>query len=75
MSSSSMKFTAFIADVEEMLYPAIEDFRVDILIDSGLARARSARPPAIHGHRRHDAPGLVTAPLRGRFGMAVRLKF
>src|SRR5450759_1482576 len=61
-------------DIEEMLYSALEDFRVDILIGSGPgARAHSMPLPrftAIGATTRH---GLISAPLRGRFGLVLRL--
>ncbi len=62
--------------VEEYLYPAMEDFKLDIVIDSGPS-ARSIRLnlkkfTLIGATTR---VGLLTAPLRSRFGMAVRLDF
>ena len=57
-----------------MLYSALEDFRVDILIGTGPgARTHSLPDAEVHGHRRHHAPGPVSAPLRGRFGLVLRL--
>src|SRR5436305_7178833 len=64
------------AAVEEVLYPAMEDFRVDLIIGQG------------PGARIHPFPlghftligattraGLITAPLRSRFGIVHRLDF
>ena len=64
------------AAVEEVLYPAMEDFRVDLIIGQG------------PGARIHPFPlnkftligattraGLITAPLRSRFGIVHRLEF
>jgi Holliday junction DNA helicase RuvB len=62
--------------VEEYLYPAIEDFRLDIMIDRGPS-ARSVRIDL----RRFSLigattrTGLLSAPLRGRFGMTARLDY
>ena len=62
--------------VEEILYPAMEDFQIDILIGEGPA-ARSLKltcraspwsaPPLV--------PALLTSPLRDRFGIVQRLLF
>src|SRR3989449_11544993 len=62
--------------VEEYLYPAIEDFRLDIMIDRG----PSARSVRIDLKRftligATTRTGLLTAPLRGRFGMTARLDY
>ena len=44
------------AAVEEILYPALEDFRLDIVIGQGAGRADAdARPAAVHARRRDDA--------------------
>jgi Holliday junction DNA helicase RuvB len=64
------------AAVEEVLYPAMEDFRVDLVIGQG----PGAR---IHPfHLNHftligatTRAGLITAPLRSRFGIVHRLEF
>ncbi len=61
-------------DVEEMLYSALEDFRMDILIGTGPG-ARTVgmeikRFTAIGATTRQ---GLVSAPLRGRFGLVLGL--
>ncbi len=62
--------------VEEYLYPAIEDFRLDIMIDRG----PSARSVRIDLKRftligATTRTGLLSAPLRGRFGMTARLDY
>src|SRR5215469_9803012 len=61
-------------DVEEMLYSALEDFRVDILVGVGPgARTNSLPLPTFPGFRATTRQGLVSAPLRGRFGLVLRL--
>jgi Holliday junction DNA helicase RuvB len=62
--------------VEEILYPAMEDFQLDLIIGEGPA-ARSVRidlPPfTLVGATTRS--GLVTTPLRDRFGIPLRLVF
>lgn len=62
--------------VEEILYPAMEDFQLDIMIGEGPA-ARSIKidlPPfTLIGAT--TRAGLLTAPLRDRFGIVQRLEF
>lgn len=62
--------------VEEVLYPAMEDFQVDIMIGEGPA-ARSIKldlPPfTLVGATTRT--GLLTSPLRDRFGIVQRLEF
>lgn len=62
--------------VEEVLYPAMEDFAIDIVIGKG-ASARSIRldlPPfTLIGAT--TRAGMLTAPLRDRFGMLNHLEF
>lgn len=62
--------------VEEILYPAMEDFELDIIIGEGPA-ARSVRidlPPfTLIGATTRS--GLITRPLRERFGIPLRLNF
>ncbi len=62
--------------VEEILYPALEDFQIDIMIGEGPA-ARSIKldlPPfTLIGAT--TRAGLLTAPLRDRFGIVHRLEF
>ncbi len=63
-----------LADVEEMLYAALEDFRVDILIGTGPgARTHSMVIPRFTAIGATTRQGLVSAPLRGRFGLVLRL--
>lgn len=61
--------------IEEYLYPAMEDFRLDIMLDSGPA-ARSVNLPLKHftlvGATTRS--GLLTGPLRDRFGLQYRLE-
>ena len=64
------------AIVEEVLYPAMEDFQLDILIGEGPA-ARSIKldlPPFTLVGATTRA-GLLTSPLRDRFGIVQRLEF
>ena len=62
--------------VEEILYPAMEDFQLDLIIGEGPA-ARSVRidlaPFTLIGATTRT--GLLTTPLRDRFGIPVRLEF
>src|SRR6201990_1187442 len=62
--------------VEEILYPAMEDFQLDLMIGEGPA-ARSVRidlPPfTLIGATTRT--GLLTTPLRDRFGIPLRLNF
>ena len=61
-------------DVEEMLYAALEDFRIDILIGAGPgARTHSLPIPQFTAIGATTRQGLVSAPLRGRFGLVLRL--
>jgi Holliday junction DNA helicase RuvB len=61
-------------DVEEMIYSALEDFRMDILIGTGPGARTVAmdvkRFTAIGATTRQ---GLISAPLRSRFGLVLRL--
>jgi len=62
--------------IEEYLYPAMEDFRVDIMIDQGpnarSVRLNLARFTLIGATTR---AGMISAPLRSRFGMNCRLDY
>ena len=62
--------------IEEILYPALEDFRLDIVVGQG-AGARTLRldlPPfTLVGATTRT--GLLTTPLRDRFGMTFRLEY
>jgi Holliday junction DNA helicase RuvB len=61
-------------DVEEMLYSALEDFHLDILIGQGPgARTHSIPLPRFTAIGATTRQGLVSAPLRGRFGLVLRL--
>jgi len=64
------------AIVEEYLYPAMEDFKVDITLDQG-AHARTVtipvKPFTLIGATTRI--GLLTAPMRGRFGLNQHLEF
>ncbi len=62
--------------VEEVLYPAMEDFTLDIIIGKGPA-ARSLRLdlPRFTLIGATTRTGLLTGPLRDRFGMAFRLEY
>lgn len=62
--------------VEEILYPAMEDFQIDIMIGEGPA-ARSIKldlPPFTLVGATTRA-GMLTSPLRDRFGIVLRLEF
>jgi Holliday junction DNA helicase RuvB len=62
--------------VEEYLYGAMEDYRIDIMIDSG-PNARSVQiglnPFTLVGATTRS--GLLTAPLRSRFGITCRMEY
>src|ERR687895_1129540 len=62
--------------IEEILYPAMEDYELDIVIGQGPS-ARSVKLPlpkfTLVGAT--TRPGLITAPLRGRFGIVFHLNF
>jgi len=62
--------------VEEILYPAMEDFRLDLLIGQG-PTAQSVRLdlPRFTLVGATTRAGLLTAPLRDRFGWSVRLSY
>ncbi|AGA77098.1 Holliday junction branch migration DNA helicase RuvB [Echinicola vietnamensis] len=64
------------AVVEEYLYSAMEDFRIDIMLDSG-PNARSVQislnPFTLIGATTRS--GLLTSPLRARFGINARLEY
>jgi Holliday junction DNA helicase RuvB len=62
--------------IEEYLYPAMEDFRLDIIIDQG-PKARSVRidlPPFTLVGATTRA-GMLTAPMRSRFGIPNRVDY
>lgn len=62
--------------VEEFIYPAMEDFRVDFTVDSGM-HAKTINFPlkrfTLIGAT--TRAGLLSAPLRGRFGMLYHMEF
>lgn len=62
--------------VEEVLYPAVEDFQLDIVLGKGPA-ARSLRLdlPRFTLVGATTRTGLITGPLRDRFGLVARLDF
>ena len=64
------------SQVEEVLYPAMEDFAIDVVIGKGAA-ARSIRLdlPKFTLIGATTRAGMLTAPLRDRFGMVDRLEF
>jgi Holliday junction DNA helicase RuvB len=61
-------------DVEEMIYSALEDFRMDILIGTGPG-ARTVPMDIKHftAIGATTRQGIISAPLRGRFGLVLRL--
>ncbi len=61
-------------DIEEILYSALEDFRLDILIGTGPgARTHSISLPPFTAVGATTRQGLLSAPLRSRFGIVLRL--
>jgi Holliday junction DNA helicase RuvB len=62
--------------VEEFIYPAMEDFRIDVTVDSGL-QARTVqircKPFTLIGAT--TRAGLLSSPLRSRFGLVHHLRF
>jgi Holliday junction DNA helicase RuvB len=64
------------APVEEFIYPAMEDFKVDFTVDSGM-HAKTINFPlkqfTLIGAT--TRAGLLSAPLRGRFGMLFHMEF
>jgi holliday junction DNA helicase RuvB len=62
--------------VEEVLYPALEDFQIDIMIGEGpAARSIKLELPPFTLIGATTRAGLLTAPLRDRFGIVHRLEF
>lgn len=62
--------------VEELLYPAMEDFRLDVLIGEGpMARTMKVDLPPFTLIGATTRPGLLSQPLHGRFGISFRLDF
>ena len=62
--------------IEEVLYPAMEDYKLDIMIGQGAAaRSIKLELPKFTLVGATTRPGLITAPLRGRFGITFHLNF
>jgi holliday junction DNA helicase RuvB len=62
--------------VEEILYPALEDFRLDIVVGQGpAARTLTLDVPRFTLVGATTRTGLLTTPLRDRFGMTFRLDY
>lgn len=62
--------------IEEYLYPAMEDFKLDIVIDKGVnARTIELSLPHFTLIGATTRAGLLTSPLRARFGVVDRLNF
>jgi Holliday junction DNA helicase RuvB len=64
------------SSVEEYLYPSLEDFALDIMMDKGVG-AQSMRIPLKHFTMigATTRVGLLTSPLRNRFGITLRLDY
>ncbi len=64
------------APVEEFIYPAMEDFRIDVCLDSGLnARTVQIRCEPFTLIGATTRAGLLSAPLRSRFGLVHHLRY
>jgi len=62
--------------IEEVLYPAMEDYQLDIIIGQGpSARSIKLTLPRFTLVGATTRAGLITAPLRGRFGIPLHLDF
>src|SRR5436189_5045493 len=62
--------------IEEILYPAMEDYNLDIMIGQGTAaRSIKLELPKFTLIGATTRAGLITAPLRGRFGIVFHLDF
>ncbi|MFN0086980.1 MAG: Holliday junction branch migration DNA helicase RuvB [Blastocatellia bacterium] len=62
--------------IEEILYPAMEDFELDLVIGQGpSARSMKLDLPRFTLIGATTRPGMITAPLRGRFGINFHLDF
>ena len=62
--------------IEEILYPALEDFRLDIIVGQGAAaRTLTLDLPQFTLVGATTRTGLLTTPLRDRFGMTFRLDY
>ncbi len=62
--------------VEEILYPAMEDYRLDVMIGEGpMARTMKVDLPPFTLVGATTRPGLLSQPLHARFGISLRLDF
>ncbi|HVF48010.1 MAG TPA: Holliday junction branch migration DNA helicase RuvB [Pyrinomonadaceae bacterium] len=62
--------------IEEILYPAMEDYNIDLMIGQGAAaRSIKLELPKFTLVGATTRPGMITAPLRGRFGIIFHLDF
>ncbi len=62
--------------IEEILYPAMEDYSLDLMIGQGTAaRSIKLELPKFTLVGATTRPGMITAPLRGRFGILFHLDF
>src|SRR5215210_9039090 len=62
--------------IEEVLYPAMEDYQLDVMIGQGTAaRSIKLELPKFTLVGATTRAGLITAPLRGRFGIVFHLDF
>lgn len=62
--------------IEEVLYPAMEDYQLDIMIGQGTAaRSIKLELPKFTLIGATTRPGMITAPLRGRFQIVYNLDF
>ncbi|HXH69059.1 MAG TPA: Holliday junction branch migration DNA helicase RuvB [Pyrinomonadaceae bacterium] len=62
--------------IEEILYPAMEDYNLDLMIGQGTAaRSIKLELPKFTLVGATTRPGMITAPLRGRFGIVFHLDF
>jgi len=62
--------------IEEYLYPAMEDFKLDIIIDKGAnARTIQLNLPHFTLVGATTRAGLITSPLRARFGVSFRMDY
>ena len=61
--------------VEEVLYPAMEDFSLDIVIGKEFGWLHTSETASVYCGRSHHPIALVTAPLRARFGAVYRLDY
>ena len=62
--------------IEEVLYPAMEDYSLDLMIGQGTAaRSIKLELPKFTLIGATTRPGLITSPLRGRFGILFNLDF